>query len=197
MTTPNELATVLERLAGRLRHEGTEALNTTRSWADTIRAANYSDDHGGNRWETDPDTDEVSPVPNDPTGDQAVNPDAVAQLHGKLTKLIRQGHSLAADMEHILDQASHDPKHHPKRPDDKLDEDRWCRSCKADRGWLEPVAVHPDGRIRYSGECRWCHDYKADMGRYPTPQLLRKRHAGHRITEADIAASLNGTKRAS
>lgn len=186
----DEFAHVLNRLAGRFHHEGSEALRTTRSWADTIKAANYSDDKGGNRWEEDPDTGEVHPVPPDPTGDQAVSPDAVAQMHSRLTKLMREIRSRCIDAEHILDQASHDPTKHPKRPDDKLDEDRWCKSCKTDRGWLEPVAVHPDGRIRYSGECRWCHDYRTDTGRPPTIGLLRKRHGGQRITEADILAAL-------
>lgn len=192
MSTPSsdEFAFIVRRMLGRWDHEGLSALQTTRSWADTIKAANYSDDKGGNRWEEDPLTGEVHPVPQDPTGDQAVAPDAVAQMYGKLQKLMREIRSRCADIEHIMDQASHDPKKHPKRPDDKLDEDRWCKSCMTDRGWLEPVAVHPDGRIRYKAECRWCHDYRADTGRPPTLGLLRKRHAGQRITEADILNAL-------
>lgn len=186
--TSSDLATVLNRLAGRFAHEGESTLSTTRSWADTIRAASYGDDKGSNRWALI--DGELVPIPNDPTGDQAVDPDEVAQLHQRLRALMRQLHSVAAEVENIMDQASPDPRKHPKRPDDKLDEDRWCQSCKADRGYLEPVSTHDDGRIRYRGECRWCHDFKADTGRYPTPGLLRRRHAGFRITEADIATAL-------
>lgn len=196
MSTHTDLAVVLERLTIRARQEGDEADRTTRSWADTIRAARYGEATTGNRWYLDEATNELSPMPNDPTGDQAVDPDEVAQLNSRLRKLVSTLRSAAAEYENILDQASHDPRKHPKRPDDKLDEDRWCRSCKADRGHLEPVAVHPDGRIRYKGECRWCHDFKAEYGRYPSPTLLRRRHAGHRITEADVDAAL-GKGRAS
>ena len=194
MSTHRDLATILERLMIRAAQEGDEADRTTRSWADTIKAARYGEATTSNRWWLDKDTGEVYPVPNDPTGDQAVDPDEVAQLNARLHRLVRTLRSAAAEYEHILDQASHDPAKHPKRPEDKLDEDRWCRSCKADRGHLEPVAVHPDGRIRYKGECRWCHTFKAEYGRYPSPTLLRKRHAGQRINEADITQALGQGK---
>lgn len=195
--TPSDLATITERITGRLRHEGTAALATARSWADTIKAASYGDDKGTNRWEIDPTSGQLVPVPHDPTGDQAVDPDEVAQMHGRLLKLMHQARSVIAEMENIFDQVSPDPSKHPKKLDDKLDDDRWCRSCKADRGRLEPVAVHSDGRIKYRGECRWCHDVKADFGRYPTPELIRKHHTPYvYVTESDYAAAFGHRRKA-
>lgn len=195
MSDHTDLAMVLERVSSRARSEGAEADRTTRSWADTIRAASYGDEKGTNRWEVDAATGNVVPVPQDPTGDAAVDPDEVAQMNAQLHKAMRSLHRAAADYENILDQASHDPMKRPHKPDTQLDEDRWCRSCKADRGHLEPVAVHPDGRIRYNGECRWCHDFKAEYGRYPTPTLLRRHHAGLRISEAHVTAALTPQQR--
>lgn len=194
----NDLATVLHRLTTRTRQEGGKALEVTRSWADTIRAASYGDDKGGNRWELDPLTLELHAVPDDPTGEAVVEPDLVAQLHDRLHSLYRQMRKVAADIENIYDQASPDPEKHPRIPDDGLDEDRWCSSCMQDRGRLVPVAVHGDGRVRFKGLCRWCHDFIADYGRRPTPELIRKHHAPYvNVTETDIHRSLGIKKKAS
>lgn len=189
--TPKELAMIADRIAGRLNGEGDHALHVTREWADTIRAASYGEDKGGNRWEVDPLTLEVHPVPNDPTGESVTDPDEIAQIHSKLRKAMRQLRSAASDIEGILDQTSPDPSKHPRKPDDPMDDDRWCSSCKQDRGRLTPVAVHPDGRVRYKGLCRWCHDFITDYGRRPTATLIAKHHTPYvNVTEADVSRAL-------
>jgi hypothetical protein len=188
---------ILLRLVGRTRRETARALDTTRSWADTIRAASYGEDKGGNRWEIDPVTLEIHPMPNDPTGERVVAPDDVAQLHDRLYRLYRQIRSTASEIENILDQASPDPAKHPRKPDDQVSEDRWCTSCMQDRGRLEPVAVHSDGRVRYKGLCRWCHDFITDHGRRPTPSLIAKHHTPYvNVTPTDIDRALGRTKKA-
>jgi hypothetical protein len=195
--TSTDLAVTLERMALRLRSEGDKALKTTREWADTIRAVSYDANKGDNRWEKDEETGAVvAPLGySDPTGKQVVEPDEVAQLYSKLRRLMRQLRSAAADAEHILDQANHDPKRRPTRPDDPVDEDRWCTSCMQDRGRLEPVAVHPDGRVRFKDCCRWCHDFTADYGRRPTAELVRKHHTPYvNVTEDDINRAFGWTR---
>lgn len=182
-----DLVMVLMRLVGRARSEGAGALKVTRSWADTIRAASYGDDKGGNRWELDPVTLEVHPIPNDVTGESVVDPDELVKMHDHLKGLYRKITSLAHEVEHIYDQTNPDPSKHPRKPDTELDADRWCTSCVQDRGRLTPVAVHPDGRVRYKGLCRWCKDFITDYGRRPTPALIAKHHSPYvHVTEDDI-----------
>lgn len=187
----SDLAVVAERITQRVRMEGAKALTTTRSWADTIRAASYGEDKGGNRWEIDPLTLEVHPVPDDPTGEAVIAPDDIAQLHDRLRRHHRELRKVIAEIENIYDQASPNPALHPRRPDAEIDEDRWCSSCKQDRGRLTPVAVHNDGRVRFKGLCRWCHNFITEHGRRPTPGLIAKHHTPYvYVTETDIERAL-------
>lgn len=198
--TPSDVARILNRLAGRVNTEMPKALKVTLSWADTIRAATYGEDQGGNRYSdcsNPPCANCPHPMPQDPTGEAAVNPDIVAQLHPTLRKHMRMLVSIAANVEHILDQASPDPTKHPRLPDSPIDEARWCTSCMQDRGRHQPVAVHRDGRVRYKGLCAWCHDFIADYGRRPTASLIAKHHTPYvNVTEGDVLRAL-GIKKAS
>lgn len=78
----------------------------------------------------------------------------------------------------------------------------WCSSCQRDGGYCEPIGRLPDGTPRRRGKlggwlCRWCEGFLAAHGVEPPLEILRMRHAGKRITQADIAAALpkNGRKR--
>lgn len=192
--TPHDVAMVLNRLALRVNREGKKALKITLSWADSIRAASYGEDQGGNRYSdcsNPPCKDCPHPMPQDPTGEGAINPDEVAQLHATLKKQLRTLLATAANVEHILDQADPDPTKHPRLPDAPLDESRWCTSCMQDRGRLHPVAVHSDGRVRFKGLCAWCHGFIADYGRRPTASLIAKHHTPYvHVTEGDVLRAL-------
>lgn len=204
MSANDDFVMVLARGLGRARAEGDHSLKVTRSWAEVIRAASYGDDKGGNRWEMDPITLEVHPVPDDPTGEAVVDPDELVKMHDHLKDLYRKIGGLLHEVEHIYDQTNPDPAKHPRRPDDELDPDRWCTSCVQDRGRLTPVAMHPPtedhphGRVRFKGLCRWCHDFIADYGRRPTASLIRKHHTPYvNVTETDVARALGRKQKAS
>lgn len=74
----------------------------------------------------------------------------------------------------------------PDKPRDSDVPDGACENCWTNRRHFEPVA-------HYRACCRWCGDFKATEGRYPPLALLRKRHAGQRVTTADVERALGRT----
>lgn len=74
----------------------------------------------------------------------------------------------------------------PKKPEAARPEDcpeGACMNCWLDRRHFEPVS-------HYAQLCRWCGDFKATEGRCPPLALLRKRHAGQRVTTQDVERAL-------
>lgn len=82
----------------------------------------------------------------------------------------------------ILDTVPREPD---KPRDDEVPEGA-CENCWTDNRHFEPVS-------HYARSCRWCGDFKGDQGRYPPRALLRKRHAGQRVTTADVEKALGRT----
>jgi hypothetical protein len=66
----------------------------------------------------------------------------------------------------------------------------WCRSCFRDHGYLEPIAMRPDGNRKYRDYCNWCGGFKGEYGIEPPEQLVEARHRGQRITQPHVAAAL-------
>lgn len=71
----------------------------------------------------------------------------------------------------------------PDKPRESEVPDGACENCWTDNRHFEPVS-------HYARACRWCGDFKGDQGRYPPRALLRKRHAGQRVTTADVEKAL-------
>lgn len=77
----------------------------------------------------------------------------------------------------ILDTVPQTPKPSTDCPDGA------CRNCWLDRRHYEPTA-------HYKDLCRWCGDFRSTEGRVPPLVLLRKRHAGQRVTTSDVEKAL-------
>lgn len=184
-------ASRMREAAEALERAGLTAWTTMDAWRRGAATANYDPEAGGNRWEED-DDGTVWPVPTDPTGDQALTPEMRLlwqQYRDRLDAALELSDSLIAMVANAT----------PRRKDRIADKERlaaqagadgWCSSCFRDAGRLEPQAMHPNGTVRYAGSCRWCHDFEQEYGRKPPLGLLRKRHAGQRVTEGDIGKAL-------
>lgn len=195
MTSKGDITFIAARLrkaADLLDESGTTAWETTSAWARGAGIASYDPETGGNRWWED-EHGNVYPVPTDPTGDRALTVEEVNGLHDLYRRHLDQALNLADRLVSDVETAT------PRTPRQVADRDRlaaqvgsegWCSSCYRNAGRLEPQAMHPNGNTRYQGECRWCHDFKHEHGRYPTLQLLEKRHSGRSITADDIARAL-------
>lgn len=70
----------------------------------------------------------------------------------------------------------------------------WCVSCWRDDRWCEPIAKRPTGEPFYKDRCRFCGQWKAEHGQDPPLVILQKRHAGQRITQADVEKALGKAK---
>lgn len=146
-------------------------VQVTQEWQRGPKAA--STEPGGG-WRHDEDTGE--PIPNDPTGEQAINADNAHLIHAELVKRAKRLLEDAAwirDVGAVISRA--------RIPRERTDDPGpdWCKSCFRDNGYLRPVALHGDGSVHYKGSCRWC----AEAPVKPPPlDLLRANHEGRRIT---------------
>lgn len=68
--------------------------------------------------------------------------------------------------------------------------DGWCISCWRDDQHLTPIALRPSGQPYYRDRCRACGEWKAEHGQDPPKLILELRHAGRRITTADVERAL-------
>jgi len=71
----------------------------------------------------------------------------------------------------------------------------WCRSCWRNDQQMVPIEVNKRTSLRYYRDfCRFCGAFVGQHKIEPPLPILVKRHAGRRITEADIAEALKDTK---
>lgn len=71
----------------------------------------------------------------------------------------------------------------------------WCASCWRDDQTLEPIEKDRHGLRYYRDYCRWCGAFKAKHDTEPPLALLKRRHAGQRISEDDIRDALKAERR--
>lgn len=188
-------ASRLRMAADALERSGVTTWTTTNAWSRGASTASYDPEAFGNRWEED-EEGTVWPVPSDPTGDAALSPE---QRHAHESYRAHLDVALATADAIILDVENGTPRKKDHLPDrDRLAAqvaaEGWCSSCYRNAARLEPQAMHPNGTVRYAGACRWCHDFEQEYGRKPPLDLLRKRHAGQRVTESDIGKALGWKK---
>lgn len=144
-----------------------------------VRASN-TDPGGGNRWETH-DDDTVWPVPNDPTGEAAIDTDTGPDEWADALEWFNQ----AADhLQVVFGRYRPDRRLHTVDPSAA---DQWCTHHLQAIGKCEP---------RYRGDlCRICYDFKlAHDGKLPPADLLEHKHQGGKWNEQMIAASLKAAK---
>jgi hypothetical protein len=164
-------------------HNVTEHLwRSTTDMAPGLRAAN-TDPGGANRWVEE--QGEVWPVPNDPSGDAAVDsidhPDP--HLHDTLLNFLDH----AWDVRQLVDfLEQHRPDRHAPTKDPASDNE-YCRHHLNTLGTCEP---------RYRGDlCRTCYDFElAHPGLHPTKRLLELKREGRRWTQQDVTDALKELK---
>lgn len=140
------------------------------------RAANLDPATRGTRWEEDRATGVVSPVPNDPTGEAAINP-SQADAQAELRRAIATGDQLAQDIIDII--STHRPDRRPLEVDEPVE---WCRHHLDELGVCEP---------RYRGDlCRPCYDFARLHGIAPPRRLLQLHRDGRKWTDQEIALAL-------
>lgn len=132
---------------------------------------------GGWRYEED-DNGVMWAIPNDQTGEAVIHPDAAHDLFDEFRKLHDRVSKDTARIRRIIHMVPSTSSQ--KRRDDDPGPD-WCKSCYRDAGYLEPVATHPDGSVKYAGYCRWCRESPITP---PPLELVRTKHAGKRISVA-------------
>lgn len=191
----NLLAARLRLLGELLERDGTTVWATTAAWQHGARAAVADPDSGGNRWWTDPDTGEVFPVPHDPTGDNATNPDPAADIHDRLlrtlTTIETTGHTLLDLLHAATPRRPITPARDRRHTQAQLIAEGWCTSCHRHDQHLTPIEVRPDGSRYYATMCRWCGSFTADYRRLPPLMLLELRHTGRRISVRDVQGALD------
>lgn len=127
---------------------------------------------------------------NDPTGNAAIANLSTNRLTHRIDTAIAAYEKAGRTLTTLLLNTVRDHAAHEKQVAELADDNGpgadWCASCYRDNRYLEPVATHRDGRIKYKGSCNWCHTFDATYRRPPPEQLLAMRHAGKRISQADI-----------
>lgn len=119
--------------------------------------------------------------PPDPTGEAAVDfrgttPD---EWHRRVNAAVRRAHRAAKELDgiraHFLTKALTEATRNSITRENDND---WCRSCRRDNGYNEPVSAHyPKKRL-----CRWCGDWAGTHnGELPPVKLIEKRHRGDKI----------------
>ena len=71
--------------------------------------------------------------------------------------------------------------------------DGWCVSCHRNDQTLTPIQVQPSGVPFYRDLCRFCGEWKAEHRALPPLPILVLRHAGRRVTTADVDKALGRT----
>jgi hypothetical protein len=139
------------------------------------RAANIDPTTRGARWEAD-ETGNIWPVPNDPTGEAALQPDA-PDVQTLLRQAIITSERAALAVIDLI--GAHRPD---RRPLDVDEPDGWCSHHLDEIGVCEP---------RHRGElCRSCYDFARLHGIAPPRRLLQMHRDGRRWTDQDIAIAL-------
>lgn len=70
----------------------------------------------------------------------------------------------------------------------------WCASCWRNDQQMVPIEKDRHSMRFYRDYCRWCGGFKAQHKIEPPVALLELRHAGRRITEADVAKAMKDAK---
>lgn len=165
---------------------------------------------------------EVMPVPNDPTGEAAIEEDEQRRKQDRLLHLIRimddTGYQLRLILREAAPQATGMVLGEPDTPA-QVSAAGWCISCHRDGEYCEPVAVRPDGSRRYRDFCNWCGEMTAQRNKLaesalealssqerkkarkrmaasdsmPPIELVKARHEGVRITQGMVERAIART----
>jgi len=149
---------------------GEHIWRATKAMGPGPRAANLDPTSRGWRYDENGD-----PVPNDVTGEAAIDPDP-ADLHVEYMTLLNEAVHAAARLGTFID------RYRPDRtiplPDDDTDS-QWCRNCLA-YGICNP----PYRGEGASARCRSCYEFHLTYPRLERPEsLVRAQHEGRRITQ--------------
>lgn len=155
---------------------GEHIWRATRAMTPSPLRSSNTDPGGGNRWETH-DDDSVWPIPNDPTGEAAMNTTTDPDEWAEALEWLNQ----AADHFAVVF-----GKYRPDRRLHTVDPsaaEQWCTHHLTTIGKCEP---------RYRGDlCRVCYDFQlAHANKLPPADLLTAKHEGRRWTEQTIRDSL-------
>lgn len=71
----------------------------------------------------------------------------------------------------------------------------WCVSCWRNDRTCNPIALRPTGEPYYKDRCRPCGEWQAEYGQDPPMSILKLRHDGRRVTQADVDEALKGKSR--
>lgn len=196
-SNPQEMARVAAtvRLAGELLEStGWRALHVTNDWKAGPRSANLDPDSGGWRYDTftEDGKDVTYPVPNDTTGESALNVDRLGGDRAEIERLIDIVYGGADELVRLLRKAV--PNVATLATEDmtpaQISLAGWCTSCWRDHGYYEPVAMRPNGERRYRDHCLWCGNFLAANDVLPPMELLEARHRGERISSTMVEAAL-------
>lgn len=159
---------------------GEHIWHATRAMTPSPLRSSNTDPGGGNRWETH-DDQTVWAVPDDPTGEAALDLDTAPDEYAEALDRLNQ----AADHFAVV--------FGKYRPDRRLHtvvpsaEEQWCAHHLQAIGKCEP---------RHRGDlCRTCDDFRRAHGeQLPPADLLEAKHEGRRWTEQMISESLRAAK---
>lgn len=110
----------------------------------------------------------------------------VAELDDALERITQRTNALRAKVTKVLYRATR-PEEPPKA---KTKEPEWCISCARIKDHCEPIALHPNGRVKYATLCRMCGDFKGHYGRIPPIGVVEARRDGKSITNKLIEVAL-------
>ena len=185
----------LTKLGKRLRDSGSRADYVLGTWRDGPRSPSLQP-NGGRRTEqvVFPEGNEVVDKPSDPTGEAAIADEVRTFLADEWDRLVKGLHIDMDRLHDILDMAVPSPV---KLTDDAKTFDQivaegYCRSCFRDHGYLEPVAMRPNGQRKYRAYCNWCGEFMAaELAGHPGTleppiELIEQRRLGKRLNRRQI-----------
>jgi len=128
-----------------------------------------------------PDSDDG---PSSATERAALQPDRARADEKRLRTLLAAGDNLTRDLYNLVTfwASVATPTDAREIAAARTTEADWCESCWRDSKYREPL---DSGRL-----CGWCAVWKRQYGTLPPLVLLVRRHAGYRITQADVDRAL-------
>jgi hypothetical protein len=118
---------------------------------------------------------------------------AAGRYHSELSALTRRLDADMARLERIMAICCPEDNRSLRNKDlmaAQVAADGWCTSCWRDDQYLVPIALQKSGVPFYRDLCRACGEWKAEHRQLPPLSILVLRHAGRRVTTADVDKAL-------
>lgn len=130
--------------------------------------------------------------PSDPAGSAAMAVDVAVKDRARLAFLLDRAYQ---EMDAAMAVLAAWPVHPAEREDvEPSPGSEWCVVCWKDDRYCEPITTRASGQPYYRDRCRWCGDMTKLLGTDPPTSMVRRRHRGERISQAEIAKAKKPSK---